>query len=305
MNTNDLIFLICIIILLIAVIILALRLFLLRSSIRSISKELENTLSSDYNRQLKIDLSDEALNELAVNINKNLDAQKKLKLKEERSRRQLEQSVADIAHDLRTPLTVVKGNLQLLDSEALSEKGRQYLDVSTKKTEALKNMVDEFFELSVLESDPTPARLETIDLTAFLTEFLIDHEELIRAHSLEPEIQLQEREINVSANREMLQRVFENLISNILKYANNSFFIKLTENGTITVGNKLAGGVTIDTEHIFDRTYRADKARSSGSAGLGLYIAKLLMEKQNGTITASDSAGILSFRLEFPGTSHY
>lgn len=299
MNTNDLIFLICIIILLIAVIILALRLFLLRSSIRSISKELENTLSSDYNRQLKIDLSDEALNDLAVNINKNLDAQKKLKLKEERSRRQLEQSVADIAHDLRTPLTVVKGNLQLLDSEALSEKGRQYLDVSTKKTEALKNMVDEFFELSVLESDPTPARLETIDLTAFLTEFLIDHEELIRAHSLEPEIQMQEREINVSANREMLQRVFENLISNILKYANNSFFIKLAENGTITVGNKLAGGVTIDTEHIFDRTYRADKARSSGSAGLGLYIAKLLMEKQNGTITASDSAGILSFRLEF------
>ncbi len=299
MNTNDLIFLICIIILLIAVIILALRLFLLRSSIRSISKELENTLSSDYNRQLKIDLSDEALNELAVNINKNLDAQKKLKLKEERSRRQLEQSVADIAHDLRTPLTVVKGNLQLLDSEALSEKGRQYLDVSTKKTEALKNMVDEFFELSVLESDPTPARLETIDLTAFLTEFLIDHEELIRAHSLEPEIQLQEREINVSANRELLQRVFENLISNILKYAHNSFFIKLAENGSLTVGNKLAGGVTIDTEHIFDRTYRADKARSSGSAGLGLYIAKLLMEKQNGTITASDSAGILSFRLEF------
>ncbi len=299
MNTNDLIFLICIIILLIAVIILALRLFLLRNSIRSISKELENTLSSDYNRQLRVDLSDNSLNDLAVNINKNLDAQKKLKLKEERSRRQLEQSVADIAHDLRTPLTVVKGNLQLLDSEALSEKGRQYLDVSTKKTEALKNMVDEFFELSVLESDPSPARLETIDLTAFLTEFLIDHEELIRAHSLEPEIQLQEREINVSANREMLQRVFENLISNILKYANNSFFIKLAENGTITVGNKLAGGVTIDTEHIFDRTYRADKARSSGSAGLGLYIAKLLMEKQNGTITASDSAGILSFRLEF------
>lgn len=299
MNTNDLIFLICIIILLIAVILLALRLFLLKSNIRSISKELEKTLSSDYNRQLRVDLSDNSLNDLVVNINKNLDEQKKLKLKEERSRRQLEQSVADIAHDLRTPLTVVKGNLQLLDSEALSEKGRQYLDVSTKKTVALKNMVDEFFELSVLESDPTPSRLETIDLTAFLTEFLIDHEELIRSHSLEPEIQLQEREINVSANREMLQRVFENLISNILKYAHNSFFIKLAENGTITVGNKLASGVTIDTEHIFDRTYRADKARSSGSAGLGLYIAKLLMEKQNGTITASDSAGILSFRLEF------
>ena len=300
MNTNDLIFLICIIILLIAVIILTLRLFLIRSSIRSISKELEKTLSSDYNRQLRVDLSDNSLNDLVVNINKNLDEQKKLKLKEERSRRQLEQSVADIAHDLRTPLTVVKGNLQLLDSESLSEKGRQYLDVSTKKTVALKNMVDEFFELSVLESDPTPARLETIDLTAFLTEFLIDHEELIRSHSLEPEIQLPGKEITVSANQEMLQRVFENLISNILKYAGDSFFIKLTDSGTITVGNKIAAGVTIDTEHIFDRTYRADKARSSGSAGLGLYIAKLLMEKQNGTITASDSAGILTFRLDFP-----
>ena len=299
MNTNDLIILVFIIILFIAVIILSLRLFLLRRNIRSISKELENTLSPDYNRQLKIDLSDHELNNLAVIINKNLDEQKKLKLKEERSRRQLEQSVADIAHDLRTPLTVVKGNLQLLNSESLSEKGRQYLDVSTKKTEALKNMVDEFFELSVLESDPTPARLETIDLTAFLTEFLIDHEELIRSHSLEPEIQLPGKEITVRANREMLQRVFENLISNILKYANDSFFIKLADNGTITVGNKLKDGVYIDTDHIFDRTYRADKARSSGSAGLGLYIAKLLMEKQNGTITASDNAAILSFRLEF------
>ena len=97
-------------------------------------------------------------------------------MESEQSRRQLEQSISDIAHDLRTPLTVVKGNLQMLEKEELTDKGREYLDISRRKADTLKGMVDEFFELSVLESDSKPAELRKLNVISFLSEFIIEND---------------------------------------------------------------------------------------------------------------------------------
>ena len=125
---------------------LGIRLFLIKSDLRHMRQELEKTREESYNRNLRVTISDREVEKLAAEINQNLDHQKELKRETERSRRQLEQSISDIAHDLRTPLTVVKGNLQMLESEPLSEQGREYLKVSSKKAETLKRMVDEFFD---------------------------------------------------------------------------------------------------------------------------------------------------------------
>ena len=272
----------------------------IKNNIRNITGELKKTRDKDYDRQIKVTLNDKDLEQLAKEININLDHQKELKLKEEFARKQLEQSVSDIAHDLRTPLTVIKGNLQMLSEEKLSDEGRQYLDVSSRKAETLKGMVDEFFELSVLESDPQPAALKQIDIVSFLAQFIIDHETLIRDKGLTPEIYFPEKSVFVNANEELLGRVFSNLLANICKYAEESFDISvLPENGTVTVSNKVPLPDEIDVEHIFDRTYRADKARREGSAGLGLYIAKLLMEKQKGSIKAEVENGRIRFTLNF------
>ena len=272
----------------------------IKNNIRNITGELKKTRDKDYDRQIKVTLNDKDLEQLAKEINLNLDHQKELKLKEEFARKQLEQSVSDIAHDLRTPLTVIKGNLQMLSEEKLSDEGRQYLDVSSRKAETLKGMVDEFFELSVLESDPQPAVLKQIDIVSFLAQFIIDHETLIRDKGLTPEIYFPEKSVFVNANEELLGRVFSNLLANICKYAEESFDISvLPENGTVTVSNKVTSPDEIDVEHIFDRTYRADKARREGSAGLGLYIAKLLMEKQKGNIKVEVENGRIRFTLNF------
>ena len=278
---------ICIVVLSLIVLALLIKLFTLKSNLRSLTRELKNTRQDSYNRQTRVTLSDRDVEGLAAEINRNIDYQKSLKLETEQSRRQLEQSISDIAHDLRTPLTVVKGNLQMLEKEELSEKGRTYLEVSSKKTETLKGMVDEFFELSVLESDSKPVELQKLDAIVFLSEFIIEHETLIRQKDLKPEITFPEKSIYVQANKAMLSRVFSNLFGNILKYADESFNLSLEEEEgvcLIRIGNKVADPASIDIEHRFDRTYRADKARSDGSAGLGLYIAKLLLEKQKGGI---------------------
>ena len=279
---------------------LILRLMIIKRNIRSIEKELGRTRDKNYNRQLRPILNDPAMNRMVTELNRNLSYQQDLKLREEEARKQLEQSVADIAHDLRTPLTVVKGNLQLLEGEALSAEGRQYLDVSRRKSESLKSMVDAFFELSVLESDTSEPVLKQVDLTSFTAQCIIDHETLIRDKGLTPEIELPEKSVFVQANEELLARVLTNLLTNLCKYAKESFRVALNaETAELTFRNRISDGTEIDIDHIFDRSYRADKARREGSAGLGLYIAKLLMEKQKGSITAYIDGEEIIFALRF------
>ncbi len=295
---------------------LAAWLVLIKKNIRELRKEIKKTREEDYNRQMRVTLLDRDVENLTTELNKSIDYQKSLKLETEKSRRQLEQSISDIAHDLRTPLTVVKGNLQMLEKEDLTPKGREYLDISRRKADTLKGMVDEFFELSVLESDSKPVELCKLNVVSFLSEFIVENETLIRNHNLTPEITFPDKSIFVQGNKELLSRVFSNLIGNITKYAKGSFELvvseecleetakmaggrkiskesheKLSENESskccrIRIGNSVENSESIDINHIFDRTYRADKARSDGSAGLGLCIVKLLVEKQKGIITA-------------------
>ncbi len=283
-----------------AVIVLALKLVIIRHDIKEFDNELKNTREESYNRMLTVTLSDTATEKLAATINDNLSYQKELKLKEERQRKSLESSVSDIAHDLRTPLTVVKGNLQMLEKEELSDSGVRYLDAALRKTDSLKDMVDTFFELSVLESDDVTVNLSKLDIVSFLAGFVVDNEAVIRGNNLEPNINLPEKSIFIKADKDMMNRVFSNLLNNILKYAKDTFNLSVSKNEgkcEIVLSNPVANDDAIDTEHIFDRTYRADKARTTGSAGLGLYIVKLLVNKQGGSITAEIADNILKFKL--------
>ena len=197
----------------------------------------------------------------------------------------------------------------MLEKEDLTKEGREYLDISRRKADTLKGMVDEFFELSVLESENKPVELCKLDATAFLSEIIVENETLIRSHNLVPEITFPEKSIFIKANKEMLSRVFSNLIGNIFKYAEESFELSIEEEGQeslreksrcrIRIGNRVENPNDIDIDHIFDRTYRADKARSDGSAGLGLYIARLLVIKQKGSIEAKLEDGKLIFDIVF------
>ncbi len=284
------------------VIYLLVKVITMKSSIRNIRIELGKTKEENYNRQIRATLMDREVEKLAAEINENLDYQKNLKLDSAKSRQQLEESISDIAHDLRTPLTVVKGNLQMMRNENLSDKGREHLDISFKKADTLKEMVDEFFEMSVLESDQNVLELSKIDVPVFLSEFIIENEALIREKDLTPNISLPEKSIYIKADPKSLSRVFSNIFGNIYKYAKGEFEAKVEVvdgNCIITMANEVSNPEDIDINRIFDRTYRADKARTAGGAGLGLYIAKLLVEKQKGNIEAKLEDKKLKFVISF------
>lgn len=283
--------------------VLIFRLCIIKKQLRSIREELPLTTQSSYNRQLTVSLADNSVTALATEMNKNLEHQKQLKFRTEQVERSMKQSVSDIAHDLRTPLTVIKGNLQMLEaSEQLSEKGCEYLRVCIDKTDAMKQMADEFFELSVLESDSGAVRLSRIDLTSLLVEFILDSEAVIRCRGIEPDILLPEKSMYVMADESMLQRMLSNLLNNILKHARSSFELSLSLKGDKTVlsfSNELRPDESLDTDRLFERTYRGDKARNGSGAGLGLYIVKLLAEKQNAAVQANIRDNKLDISIVF------
>lgn len=285
------------IILLLICVILLLYIMAMKRQLRNMREELEHTKEQSYNRQLTVSLFDADVSELATQMNHNLDYQKQLKLKAEQSERKLRQSISDIAHDLRTPLTVIKGNLQMLEQHSeLSKKEQTYLHICQDKADTLKNMVDDFFEMSVLESDTTQVALSDVDITNLLVQFIVDHEAVIREKKLVPEIILLEKSVLVKADEQMLLRMLGNLLNNVLKYAKECFSISLEEEdrqALITFANDISNETEFDVEHLFERTYRGDGARHDSGAGLGLYIVKLLAKKQGMEVGAGREDGKL------------
>ncbi len=278
----------------------------LKREIRNCRKELEKTKEMSYNRQLTISLFDKDLTDLASGINENLDYQKEMKLCIMKEEEKWKQSVSDIAHDLRTPLTVVKGNLQMLQQEGnLTEKQQIYLETGLQKTDSLKQMMDEFFELAMLESDTSKVICSKLDITALLIQFVVDHEAVIKNYNLHPIIHIPDKSIVIDGNEDLILRMLGNLLTNVLRYAKESFEISLVETEKdgrsceLSFVNVLMPGQVVDETRLFDRTYRGEEARSSRGTGLGLYIVKLLAMKQGAEVFARKEENSLRIGIRF------
>lgn len=293
---------IAIMILSLVCLLLLIYLLLLKRQMQRLTAELKENRNEDYNKQLRVQLFDKDLDRLTTELNYNLDYQTDLKRKSLHQEQASRQAISDIAHDLRTPLTVVKGNLQLMEREgSLSEKDREYLRICHNQTEDLKRMVDEFFELSILESDDTSVELSQINLTSLLLNVILEHEILIREKGLTPELNLPDKTLMIQGNVQYLERMFGNLLNNICKYAKDTFSLSLKETGDTCIvefANPIEDD-TIDVSKLFDRTYMADASRSKPGTGLGLYIVKLLATKQKAKVIAEMKDSQLVFMIEF------
>ena len=288
-------------------IVLMLYISIMKVQMKNARIELARNLDPSYDKQLSVVLIDRSLNLLSAEINHSLDHQRKLKRDAVRAENNLRQSVSDIAHDLRTPMTVIKGNLQLLEQEELSPRGREYLSTCREKADALKEMADAFFELSVLESDSSPALIQKVDLTKILMQFFADSEASIRLNGLEPELVFPEKTVIIRADEKMLNRMLGNVLNNIIKYAQDSFRMEVVpdeEKCILRFSNPVRNGQMPDTKLMFERSYRADASRNGGSAGLGLFIVRLLAEKQGAEVSGYSKGDVLTIELVFPVKAH-
>lgn len=286
-----------------ASVIMLMRLGVMHRNLKNITEEMKRNRSMEYNRRLTIIIGDRRMMAAVSEINRSLDYQQQLKNEAERAERSLRESISDIAHDLRTPLTVIRGNLQLIQRDGeLSENSEERLRVCIEKADWLKRMADDFFELSVLESDTGAAELERLSAVNEIAQFIADHESLIRQNGITPDIMLPEKNIDIFADSRLLTRMLENLLNNVVKYASGSFRLTVEEqddSAVIAFSNPAPDLMPEDAEKLFRRTFRADKSRSTAGAGLGLYIVRLLAEKQSAQAKAEVSEGILTLKLIF------
>lgn len=247
-----------------------------------------------------------AATEKKINHIKHTLAQRKLatELAEQRKN----DLVVYLAHDLKTPLTSVIGYLTLLrDESQISEELREkYLSISLEKAERLEDLINEFFEITRFNLSDITLEYSRVNLTRLLEQLTYEFKPMLLEKNLKCELEIASN-VMLKCDVNKMQRVFDNLLRNAVNYSfddgtihivatqnENNLSIKFTNCGNTIPQEKL--------ERIFEQFYRLDTARSSrsGGAGLGLAIAKEIVELHNGTITAKSENEVIEFEVTIP-----
>lgn len=291
-----------IVVLAVAVAVLAVRTVVMRREIRSMSRQLEDLSAGRSEKKISLTLVDARLNELATQINENMELQKQLRIDARKSEQRLKDSIAGVSHDLRTPLTAIIGYIQMLERSGLNGEQQEKATIILKKANAMRELVESFFELSVIESGQSELAEEAVNFTNIVSEAVVDFIPRFEAAELEPDVDLGNKSLYIAGDTTALGRIVQNLLSNALKYTAGRVKVALEERDgeiILTVVNEVRPDTPPDMERIFERFYTGDDCRNSGSARLGLYIVKLLAEKMQGAVSASLENKMLSVYVVF------
>ncbi|MDU4326904.1 HAMP domain-containing sensor histidine kinase [uncultured Clostridium sp.] len=229
------------------------------------------------------------LKELAHDINNIKEGLKKSVENEMKSENMKTELITNVSHDLKTPLTSIINYIDLLKREEIEpENARDYINILDKKAQRLKALIEDLFEVSKAASGAMELNITKIDIGQLLKQSLGENYERFRERNLDIKLNLPDEKIFINADGKRLYRVFENLLSNIVKYSlsNTRVYIdmfKENDEVTIIMKNISAYELSFDTNEITNRFKRGDSSRSTDGSGLGLAIAKSIIELHNGS----------------------
>ena len=274
----------------------SIKMMMLKMSMEEIRTEFERSIAEDTNVQISISSGDKTARNLAKAINGELAQLRKLKLQYANGDRELKEAVTNISHDLRTPLTAINGYLDLLNREEKSEKVENYISQIKNRTEALKSLTEELFRYSVVTT-MQELKSERLDMVRALEESLLSFYAVLQEKGIRPEIKLPEEPVWRDFDAGAVNRIFANIISNVVKYSDGDLSVVMDERGSVIFSNTAKSLSTVEVGRLFDRFYTVEASRSS--TGLGLSIAKVLTERMGGSISAQYQNERLYVRVEF------
>ena len=254
--------------------------------------------------KITTDIGTVELKELAEQIQKLNDRLKNTEKTYAKQDAALRETITNLSHDIRTPLTSLDGYFQLLAATNIDqEKKEYYLKVIKNRIESLNDMLNELFTYAKLQDVNYEIELTELDITALTADILVSFYDVIAEKGEEPEVTLPEEPVLVMGNREAYSRVVQNIIKNAIVHGKN-LKVSLKREGSDVIfecSDELLNPETvIDTSKIFDRFYKADKARTNAKgSGLGLAITKELVERMGGTINAECANGTFTIRVIF------
>ena len=281
---------------LLIIIIIILSTLLLNDKIKTkrITGKLEKILKENSRERIKFYNLSANNKELVREINIFLDKYESISIDNKNYKDHHQKMISNISHDIRTPLTALMGYVDLLsDNSITKEKKEEYINIIRERGTALKDLMEEFFQVAKLECNDVDITIEKFNISEIVRKNIITFMNEINERNITPEINIGDEEIFALGDKNYMSRMITNLISNSLKYGYEGkvIGIDLKEDNKwviLSIWDKGKGIDKNELPYIFDRLYTGEKSRNRNfqGSGLGLSIVKNMVQHMNGIITA-------------------
>ena len=285
-----------IIFLLLIIIFLIYKLTIISMSIKEIEISMNKILRVDSNRLITISTDNKEFKKLVNNLNKYLMELKKKERIYKNGNQELQNSIANISHDIKTPLTAIKGYIDLIKRDKISKKTQKYLKIIDERIDTLTFLTEQLFDYSKCLDLKDKIKKEKVCINDILENVLVSYYELFKEKNITPKISITEKKIIKFIDKNMFIRVLENILSNGLKYSDEDIRVKLLKSGKIIISNKSNFFDKTSIDSIFHRYYTLQTGKKT--SGLGLAIAKQLIELNGGNINAKYEKNNLIIEIE-------
>ena len=283
------------------------RMVQLQADYNTLLSSIQHIISEDFDKISEQDFgifeaSKSELNQLSENFK--IAIQEKVK-----SQKLKTELISNVSHDLKTPLTCIKNYIALLKDDELSLENRHhYLEQLVLYTNRLKNLIDDLFEISKVDSGNITLKKQELDIVALLDQAYMQNEDLLEPKNLQIVKKYSSDKIMLELDSDKTYRIFENLFTNIGKYALSNSRVYLTVNESaeaveIEFSNISEVAMDFTAEEITERFVRGDKSRSKQGSGLGLAIARSFSEAQGANFQITIDCDLFKVRIVFPKDS--
>lgn len=268
------------ILLILIIVFLVMHIIRMKLEIKNISKQIKEWHGENIN--IRTNDIENCIEELVKDINSIYDENQMVKAENRRMDEELRRSISNMSHDLRTPLTSISGYIQLIKSDKSSEvEKKEYLNIVEKRAKSLQRLITNFYDLSRLNSKDYVFDLRSINLKDLLYENIATYYGSFINSGVEPEVIIDDKVSNIISDENAVNRVFSNLIGNMIKHGSTFISITLREEDNVIITkftNSTEKIDEIDIEKIFERFYVSEKSRTNNNTGLGLSITKAFVE---------------------------
>lgn len=290
-------FVIVIVFLMLIIIFFVYKLININISIRVLQEEIEFILNNDTNHLITLSSGNKNIKKTAGSMNMYLKELRKRELIYKNGNRELQEVITNISHDLRTPLTSMKGYIDLFKSEKSKKKRLEYLSVIESRMDNLIELTGKLYDYSKCLEVRENVEKENVCLNDVLEDILVYYYEVFKNNGIVPVIDITKGKVYKNIDRNMFIRTLENILSNVIKYSDGDVKIILLDSGKMIFKNRASKFNTTSVNRIFDRYYTVESG--SKVSGVGLSIARQLVLLNGGVIGAKYQKGYLIVEICF------
>ncbi len=299
---NESVLIALLVVLIVVTLALVFTLISILSQMRSIRSQVHFISDNDTNKRLTFYGKSRSFRKLASDINEILDSYDKRHEKILREDKEIKETLTNMSHDIRTPLTSLKGYFELMETTDDPEERRKYSSIIKGRIDSLSEILETMFLYTKVSNVNYKINIEPIDCSKVILDTLFEYYDDFQEKGYEVDIKADEG-LRILGNEQSLKRIMQNLIRNSLVHGAGDVKLRVFKDGgnsvRVILDNILPEGASPDPNKVFDRYYKGDASRHTGSSGVGLSVVKKLVESMNGDIKASVNDGRFQVEMSF------